>query len=145
MSFLLTHLHTGWDVDQAILWEKEKLVVIRFGHDTDSTCMKMDEMLASVAEYLKNFVVIYVVDITEVPYFNTMYELNDPCSTMFFFRNKLVQVDFGTGDNYKMNFLMKTKQEFIDICELIYRTVTRGDGLVKSIINYASNDSRYIE
>lgn len=142
MSFMLTHLHTGWDVDQAILWEKERLVVIRFGHDYDSTCMKMDKMLASVAEVLKKFVVIYVVDITEVPNFNVMYELNDPCSTMFFFRNKLIQIDFGTGENNKMNFLMKTKQEFIDICELTYRTATRGDGLVKSIINYASKDSR---
>ena len=63
---------------------------------------------------MKNFAVIYVVDITEarrcsralpsrlhatcalwltrrcpqVPDFNTMYELFDPCTVMFFFRNK---------------------------------------------------------
>jgi U5 snRNP protein, DIM1 family len=35
----------------------------------------MDEVLAGVAETIKNFAVIYLVDITEVPDFNTMYEL----------------------------------------------------------------------
>ena len=50
--------------------------------------MKMDEILYSVGEDLKNFAVIYLVDITEVPDFNTMYELYDPMTIMFFFRNK---------------------------------------------------------
>jgi DIM1 family U5 snRNP protein len=64
-------------------------VVIRFGHDWDETCMQMDEVLASVADKMKNFAVIYLVDITEVPDFNAMYELYDPCAVMFFFRNKV--------------------------------------------------------
>ncbi|KAF5909131.1 activity-dependent neuroprotector homeobox protein 2-like, partial [Clarias magur] len=34
---------------------------------------------------VKNFAVIYLVDITEVPDFNKMYELYDPCTVMFFF------------------------------------------------------------
>ena len=86
MSFMLTHLENGWQVDQAILTEEEKLVVIRFGHDWDPTCMKMDETLYSIAEKCKNYLVIYLVDITEVPDFNKMYELYDPCTIMFFFR-----------------------------------------------------------
>lgn len=32
--------------------------------------MKMDEILYSIAEKVKNFAVIYLVDITEVPDFN---------------------------------------------------------------------------
>jgi len=65
----------------------------------------LTQTLASIAEPVKNFAVIYVVDITEarprlslcclrsrhapqVPDFNAMYELYDPCSLMFFFRNK---------------------------------------------------------
>lgn len=35
--------------------------------------MKMDEVLYSIAEKVKNFAVIYLVDITEVPDFNKMY------------------------------------------------------------------------
>ena len=51
--------------------------------------MKMDETLYSIAEKCKNFVVIYLVDITEVPDFNKMYELYDPCTIMFFFRSDI--------------------------------------------------------
>lgn len=65
------------------------MVVIRFGHNWDETCMQMDEMLSSVADKMKNFAVVYLVDITEVPDFNAMYELYDPCTVMFFFRNKV--------------------------------------------------------
>lgn len=48
------------------------LKVIRFGHDWDPTCMKMDEVLYNIAEKVKNFAVIYLVDITKVPDFNKM-------------------------------------------------------------------------
>ena len=46
------------------------MVLIRFGHDWDPTCMMMDETLFSMAEKVKNFCVIYLVDISEVPDFN---------------------------------------------------------------------------
>ena len=60
----------GWQVDQAIVSEENRVVEIRFGHDYDKECMKMDELLYSVAEKLENFAVIYLVDITETPDFN---------------------------------------------------------------------------
>ena len=44
MAFLLPHLRSGWAVDQAILTEEERLVVLRFGRDADDTCMSMDEV-----------------------------------------------------------------------------------------------------
>ncbi|GJY60655.1 putative hydrolase [Tanacetum coccineum] len=131
MSYLLPHLHNGWAVDQAILAEEERLVVIRFGHDWDETCMQMDEVLSSVADTLKNFAVIYLVDITEVPDFNTMYELYDPSTVMFFFRNKHIMIDLGTGNNNKINWAMKDKQEFIDIVETVYRGARKGRGVQK--------------
>jgi hypothetical protein len=49
MSYLLPHLHSGWAVDQAILGEEDRVVIIRFGHDWDPQCMQMDEILAGAA------------------------------------------------------------------------------------------------
>ena len=46
--------------------EEERVVVVRFGHDADATCMQMDAALAAVADQIKNFAVIYLVDISEV-------------------------------------------------------------------------------
>ena len=44
MSYLLPHLRSGWHVDQAILTEEERVVVLRFRRDADETCMRMDEV-----------------------------------------------------------------------------------------------------
>lgn len=47
-----------------------------------------------------------------------MYELYDPCTVMFFFRNKHIMVDLGTGNNNKINWPLEDKQELIDIIGL---------------------------
>jgi U5 snRNP protein, DIM1 family len=77
--------------------------------------MIMDETLYSVSERVKNFAIIWLVDISEVPDFNKvrrsklcsvqaslltdaqMYELYDECTVMFFYRNKHIMIDLGTG------------------------------------------------
>ncbi|KAK9432119.1 4A/4B type thioredoxin-like protein [Lipomyces doorenjongii] len=155
-SVFLPHLKTGWHVDQAIMtgavnfyshwWliltfmhpEEERLVVIRFGRDWDEQCMRMDELLYRVADRVKNFAVIYVCDIDEVPDFNKMYELYDPCTVMFFFRNKHMMCDFGTGNNNKLNWVLEDKQELIDIIETIYKGAKKGRGLVISPKDYST-------
>ncbi|KAG9446068.1 hypothetical protein H6P81_012196 [Aristolochia fimbriata] len=135
---LLAAVYNNQGSFQAILAEEERLVIIRFGHDWDETCMQMDEVLASVAETIKNFAVIYLVDITEVPDFNTMYELYDPSTVMFFFRNKHIMIDLGTGNNNKINWALKDKQEFIDIVETVYRGARKGRGLVIAPKDYST-------
>ena len=114
------------------------MVVIRFGRDNDETCMVQDEVLMSIAEKVKNFGVIYLVDIDEVPEFNSMYELYDPCTTMFFYRNKHIMVDLGTGNNNKINWALTDKQELIDIIEMVYRGARKGRGLVVSPKDYST-------
>lgn len=132
MSYLLPHLENGWEVDQAILSEEDRVVCIRFGHDYDPICMKQDEILYKCSEEVINFAVVYLVDISKVPNFNTMYELYDPCTTMFFFRNRHIMVDFGTGNNNKMNWALTDKQDMIDVIEAVYRGARKGKGLVIS-------------
>jgi DIM1 family U5 snRNP protein len=93
--------------------------------------------------------VIYVCDLDQVPDFKQMYgkdrliyfplthkltsaELYDPMTIMFFFRNKHMMCDFGTGNNNKLNWVLEDKQELIDIIETIYRGAKKGRGLVVS-------------
>ncbi|KNG87303.1 mitosis protein dim1 [Aspergillus nomiae NRRL 13137] len=177
-SVVLPHLRTAWHVDQAILSEEERLVVIRFGRDHDVDCMRQDEVLFKIAERVKSesgtltqlsqkkdfrssskpallrtkypceinkyltfhpdFAVIYLCDIDEVPEFNTMYELFDPMTIMFFYRNKHMMCDFGTGNNNKLNWVLEDKQELIDILETIYKGAKKGRGLVVSPKDYST-------
>lgn len=96
------------------------------------------EKRKGIAERVKNFAVIYLVDLDEVPDFNAMYELYDPLTVMFFFRNKHMMCDFGTGNNNKLNWLLEDKQEMIDIVETIYRGAKKGRGLVISPKDYST-------
>ena len=129
MSYLLPHLHSGWDVDRTIVLEEKRVVVVRFGRDADTTCMRMDEVLAGVAEDVKLFASVHLVDVSEVRDFTEMYELYDPCTVMFFFRNKHIMVDLGTGNNNKLTAVVE-KQELIDLIEVVYRGGKKGRGLV---------------
>ena len=138
MSFMLYHLTNGWQVDQSILSEQDRVVVIRFGHDWDPSCMRMDEHLYKIAEKVKNFAVIYLVDNSKVPDFNKMYELYDPVTVMFFYRNKHIMIDLGTGNNNKINWVLSSPQELVDIIEAVYRGAKKGRGLVVSPKDYST-------
>jgi DIM1 family U5 snRNP protein len=138
MSYLLPHLHSAWDVDRTIVLEETRVVVLRFGHDEEATCMRMDETLASLADDVKNFAAIYLVDTTEVPDFNEMYELYEPMTVMFFFRNKHMMVDLGTGNNNKIVWALDDRQEMIDLIEVVYRGAKKGRGLVQSPKDYST-------
>lgn len=69
-----------------------------------------------------------------------MYELYDECTIMFFFRNKHIMIDLGTGNNNKINFLIPDKQEVIDIIETVYRGARKGRGLVVSPKDYSTSE-----
>jgi len=100
--------------------------------------MKMDEVLHAISYKVKNFASIYVVDISKVPDFNKMYELYDPVTVMFFFRNKHMMIDLGTGNNNKINWCLNDKQEMMDILETIYKGARKGKGLVISPKDYST-------
>merc|ERR1711964_205937 len=92
--------------------------------------MLMDEILFSVAENIKNFCVVYLVDTKEVPDFNTMYELYDPVTVMFFYRNKHMMIDLGTGNNNKINWPMNNSRSLSTSWRR--STVARGRDVVSS-------------
>ncbi|CAN8072931.1 unnamed protein product [Agarophyton chilense] len=138
MSYLLPHLDSEQEVNNALRSEQERVVVVRWGTDADPTCMIMDETLYKVAELVKNFAVIYLVDTTHVTAFNESFKLTDPCSVMFFHRDKHIMVDMGTGNNNKITFPITDKQDLIDIIEVVFRGARKGRGLVTAPKDYST-------
>lgn len=100
--------------------------------------MKMDETLVKIAERVKQWCSIYLVDITEVPDFTAMYELYDACTVMIFYRNKHMMIDLGTGNNNKINWAIEDKQELLDILEVVWKGAKKGKGLVISPRDYST-------
>ncbi|KAI8848572.1 mitosis protein DIM1-domain-containing protein [Chytridium lagenaria] len=87
---------------KAILSEEERVVVIRFGHDWDPTCMRMDEVLFGIAEKVKNFAVFLLAHYDR----------------------------FGNWKQQQDNWALEDKKEMIDIVEVVYRGAKKGRGLV---------------
>lgn len=49
-----------------------------------------------------------------------------------------MMIDLGTGNNNKINWPLKNKQELIDICEVIYKGARKGKGLVVAPKDYST-------
>mmetsp|Transcript_133 Transcript_133/g.217 ORF Transcript_133/g.217 Transcript_133/m.217 type:complete len:102 (+) Transcript_133:203-508(+) len=56
----------------------------------------------------------------------------------FFFRNKHIMIDLGTGNNNKVNWHINSRQEYIDIIETVFRGARKGRGLVVSPKDYST-------
>lgn len=111
---------------------------MRFGREVTLDCRLCDELLEKVAPLLCRWAVIYLVDIAAVPDFNKMYELYDDIAIMFFYHNRHIQVDAGTGNNNKINWVLQDKQELVDIAEVVWKGARKGKGLVISPRDYST-------
>lgn len=134
----LIQLQNAWQVDKAILSEEERLVVLLFGHSNNPHVLQMSALLSSLSPLVRNYAVIYTVDTRQVPDFDAIYELYDDVTTMIFWRGKHMQVDLGTGNNNKITWALREKQEMLDILEVVYKGARKGKGLVISPRDYSS-------
>lgn len=71
-----------------------------------------------------------------------MYELYDDCAIMFFYRNKHIMVDLGTGNNNKIDWVLQDKTELIDIIESVYRGARKGKNLILSPVGKNTKQNR---
>lgn len=135
MSLFLPKLETKKEVDQAIKTVEDKVLVLRFGRDTDTVCMQLDEIISKTSAHLSNMSTIYLVDVDKVPVYTDYFDVSLIPSTVFFFNGQHMKVDYGTQDHTKFIGTFKEKQDFIDLVEVIYRGAMRGKLMVTSPID----------
>ncbi|KAG9262184.1 thioredoxin-like protein 4B [Astyanax mexicanus] len=135
MSLFLPKLSSKKEVDEAVKAVAEKVLVLRFGRDEDSVCMQLDEILSKTSHDLKNMTSIYLVDVDKVPVYTRYFDISYIPSTVFFFNGQHMKVDYGSPDHTKFIGCFKTKQDFIDLIEVIYRGAMRGKLIVQSPID----------
>lgn len=51
MSYLLTQLNTKKEVDRVIKTTQDKVLVLRFGRDSDQTCLQLDDIVRMTEKY----------------------------------------------------------------------------------------------
>jgi DIM1 family U5 snRNP protein len=151
----LKHVQSAWDVDRFIVLEQNKVVLMRFSkfeqispeeakrdrvaHQHYLSTLQMDDVLVSIAPKVRNFASIFAVDTGTITEFNSMYELGsdtEPFAVMFFFRNRHIRVDVGTGNNNKINFPMEA-EDLIAIVEQVYKAGMRDKSIAYSQKQFA--------
>ncbi|KAK6993626.1 thioredoxin-like protein 4B [Biomphalaria glabrata] len=132
MSYLLPTLTSKKEIDKAIKETEDVVLVLRFGRDTDSSCLQLDDILSKTAEDLVNMAAIYLVDVDKVPVYKQYFDISLIPSTIFFFNGQHIKVDWGSPDHTKFVGSFKHKQDFIDVVEVIYRGAMKGKVMITS-------------
>lgn len=135
MSFFLPKLESKREVDDVIRSTEDIVLVLRFGRENDSECLKLDDILAKTAPELAKMASIYTVEVDKVPVYCQYFDITLIPATLFFFNAQHIKVDWGTPDHTKFIGSFKTKQDFIDVVETIFRGAMKGKLMVMSPID----------
>jgi len=104
-----------------------RLVVVRFGYQSTNECIECDNIIAKVYWILRRKILFILVNLEDNEIFINSFSLYDPVSLIFFYRNRHVMIDFGTGDLNKVSHYFRTKDDLIKILEIIYEGVIKGN------------------
>jgi len=135
MSFVLKTLTTKEEVDEIIRNTEDKVVVLRFGRDTDAVCLQHDDILAKAERDLAKMAVIRLVDVDRASEYVKYFDISLIPATVFFFNATHMKCDYGTQDHTKFIGAFNSKQDFIDLVEVFYRGAMKGKHIVNCPID----------
>ncbi len=108
-------LFSDYAIDQALLDEDGKIVILKFGWSEDFENSKFYSKLIKVISKLRKFFIFYFIDTKKVVGFNLMYEVFRNPAFIFFFKNKKILIDHGTGNNNKIEKISFCSKELSKI------------------------------
>lgn len=133
MNIGLRKLTTKKEVDRAIKGTIDKVLVLRFGEEAD--CLRIDDILNKAAPLLSRMAEVYAVEPHSVPVYTRYFDVTITPATVFFFNGQHIKIESSrSADHTKFVGCFKTKQDVIDLVEVVYRGAMRGKLIVTSPI-----------
>ncbi|CEG40990.1 thioredoxin-like protein 4b [Plasmopara halstedii] len=129
-SLLIEQLSTKSAVDDAIRSTEDRVLVLRFGRASDSVCLLHDDIMARCERELFKMARVCIVEAEKMPIYCQYFDITIIPATIFFFNGQHMKVDYGTPDHTKFIGSFQTKQDFIDLVEVIYRGAKHGKSIV---------------
>ncbi|CAK9870989.1 unnamed protein product [Sphagnum jensenii] len=132
MSYLMQSLTKKEEVDELIRNTIDKVLVLRIGRASDPVCMQLDEILAKSVRDVSKFASIGLVDVdaAEIQVYVGYFDITLIPATIFFFNAHHMKMDSGTPDHTKWIGAFHSKQDFIDVVEVVYRAAMKGKMIV---------------
>ena len=121
-------LNTDYSVDQAILDQNNKILIIGF---YPKFYQANTENYLDSLNLFKKEANLYKISTKRVKEFNIIYEINDNICFIFYFENKKIFVDSGSGDNNKVEGLMFNSKYFKRIANLICKNCMKGKNFTR--------------
>ena len=121
-------LNTDYSVDQAILDQNNKILIIGF---YPKFYQANTENYLDRLNLFKKEANLYKISTKKVKEFNIIYEIKDNISFIFYFENKKIFVDSGSGDNNKVEGLMFNSKYFKRIVNLICKNCMKGKNFTR--------------
>ncbi|XP_073063615.1 LOW QUALITY PROTEIN: uncharacterized protein [Primulina eburnea] len=132
MEFLLPTLGQKREVDSMIRDTIDKVLVLRFGRSSDAVCLQLDDVLYKSARDVSRFATVALVDLDseEIQVYVKYFDVTFIPSTIFFFNAHHMKIDSGSADHTKWVGSFRTKQDFIDVVEAVFRGAMKGKLIV---------------
>ena len=114
-SSSLTALPSAAVVEETLLRETERGIVLRFGRAADPLTRRADAQLRGVAQRSDELLEIFTVDLDEIAEFTATFELHDRFSILCFWRGRVLQLDTGFGLEPKITALGASSAHLADV------------------------------
>ena len=119
-------LESAYILDQILLDENEKIILINFRKKNNALNIFCKKILKN---YRKSF--IFLAINREIIFdFDMMYELFFVSENIFFYKNKRIFIDLGTGNNNKIKNLNFEKKNFALWLEKIFLGIKKGKNII---------------
>ncbi|XP_078438270.1 mRNA splicing factor, thioredoxin-like U5 snRNP [Wolffia australiana] len=131
-AFLVPELTKKREVDNIIRDTLDKVLVLRFGRASERDCILLDEILHKSCRGVSKFASIALVDADaeEIQVYIKYFDVTILPSTVFFFNAHHMKMNSGSADHTKWVGSFYSKQDFIDVVEVIFRGAMKGKPIV---------------
>ena len=125
-SFCRFQLETDYAIDQAILDQSYRIIILKFKKGLNFKESKFNKKLLRLKETGKENFKFYFINSEKVKEFNLMYEIKNTISSIYFFNNRKVSIDSGTGDNNKVGKITENYKKLYKITKRSFKNCLKG-------------------
>ena len=127
-NVLSQELKTDYSIDQAILDQNFKIVVLKFSLNLNEAKFKS---IFSIAKKNSKNIQMFTIDVKKVKEYDSMYEIKNEDSLIFYFSNRRISIDTNSGNNNKLSVQTLEFKRFEKLTSLIFNNCKKGKNFIQ--------------